>query len=335
MKTTFRIDEPGSFHHVLSRAIDGRDIFSLPDNQKDFICRLERLVEKEHLKIHAWVLMSNHFHLLAEPCKSSLSKCMQILLTGFAMYFNKRSERQGHVFQSRFKSILVEKEAYLLELVRYIHLNPLRAGVIKNLANLDKYISSGHVHITGVCNYPWQDTELLESEFSGGDQSWISNYMNFLSDGSHCDKSALSNGTYVIDRKGLTEVENDRITIPPRSVRIAGSKEYAKTIYRALYGVRKIKIRNRSHEHKEIEKVILTASEISGISIDILRKSGGTRTATRVRRILAKILVNVYGLQQADAARYLGISEPSVSRFLNERLDPSSIILMKSIKRSK
>ncbi|MCD4776414.1 MAG: hypothetical protein K8S15_10240 [Candidatus Aegiribacteria sp.] len=96
-----------------------------------------------------------------------------------------------------------------------------------------------------------------------------------------------------------------------------------------------MKIRNRSHEHKEIEEVILTASEISGVSIDTLRKSGGTRTATRVRRILAKILINVYGLQQADAARYLGISEPSVSRFLNERLDPSSIILMKSIKRSK
>ena len=332
MRSNYRADEPGTFHHVMSRSMDGRDVFSDVKNQQYFISRLKLLIEKEDLKIHAWVLMSNHFHLLVEPVGASLSESMQKLLTGFAMYFNKKNDRRGHVFQGRFRSILIEKEEYLLELVRYIHLNPLRAGIVKDMNELNHYYPNGHVHITGVCCFPWQETELLESEFSGGRKTWISNYIDYLSDGIHIDTGKMDRGSYIINREGLKAAENWNDKVQKRSVRISGSEEFAKKIYKKLYDVRKMKIRNRMEEHRSIESVIHAASVISGIPTNILRKARGPRKSSRIRRIIVKILMNDLGISQADTARYLGISSSVVSRLHKRILDPSSLILEKAIK---
>ncbi|MCD4848213.1 MAG: transposase [Candidatus Aegiribacteria sp.] len=334
MKTTFRVDEPGTFHHVISRAIDGKNIFSLPENQKDFISRLEKLAKQEHLKVYAWVLMSNHFHLLVEPVNISLSRSMQKLLTGFAMHYNKKSDRQGHVFQGRFRSILVEKESYFLELVRYIHLNPLRAGMVKDLNELNHYYSSGHVHITGVCNYPWQETDLLESEFSIRGNTWISGYLDFLSDGFNSNIKDMDIGSYFINREGLKAAECEKDAPQKRSVRISGSIEFARKIYKQLYDIRKMKIRNRNKEHRNIEAIIHAASEISRIPISTLRKPRGPRKATRIRRIIVKLLINEIGISQADTGRYLGLSDTAVSHLYKDTLDPQSLIVENAIKQS-
>lgn len=332
MRSNFRVDDPGTFHHVMSRSMDGRDVFSDVKNQQYFISRLKLLIEKEDLKIHAWVLMSNHFHLLVEPVGASLSESMQKLLTGFAMYFNKKNDRRGHVFQGRFRSILVEKEEYLLELVRYIHLNPLRAGIVKDINELNHYYPSGHVHVTGVCCYPWQETELLESEFSGGRKTWISNYLDYLSDGIELDSPEMDRGSYIINREGLIAAENWNDKVHKRSVRISGSIEYARKIYKQLYDVRAMKIRNRREEHRSIESVIHAASAISGIPISTLRKPRGPRKSSRIRRIIVKILMNDLGISQADTARYLGLSSSVVSRLHKRILDPSLLIIEKAIK---
>jgi REP element-mobilizing transposase RayT len=334
MKSNFRADTPGTFHHVISRSVDGMRIFSKIWAKNYFIYRLEKLVKEKHLKIHAWVLMSNHFHLLVEPMNSNLSSSMQKLLTGFAMYYNTKSDRKGHLFQSRFRSILIEKETYLLELVRYIHLNPLKAGIVKDLNELNHYYPSGHAHITGVCNYPWQDTDLVKSEFIGGRKSWVSNYMNFLKDGVSIENANMDCGLYYINRDGLKSIEDEKEMTHKRSVRITGSKEFSKKIYKELYDTRKLKIRNRSEEHTDIENVIHAASEQSKIPINILRKSGGPRRATWVRRIIVKILMQEYGVSQADTARYMRLSETAVCNFNNDVLDATSLNLKIAIKQS-
>jgi REP element-mobilizing transposase RayT len=101
--------------------------------------RLERLVATEALTVYAWALLSTHAHLLVRTGARSLPRAMRSLLTGYAGAFNRRHRRSGHLFQNRYKSVVVEAEAYLLELVRYLHLNPLRAGVVPHLRALARY----------------------------------------------------------------------------------------------------------------------------------------------------------------------------------------------------
>ena len=103
---------------------------------------------------YAWALVPNHFHLLLRTGPTSLKKVMGRLMTGYAVTFNKRHKRSGHLFQNRYKSVVCEEDAYLLELVRYIHLNPLRADLVKDLKELDKYAWTGHSAILGCCKNP-------------------------------------------------------------------------------------------------------------------------------------------------------------------------------------
>jgi REP element-mobilizing transposase RayT len=101
----------------------------------------------------AWAIMTNHAHLLLRPQRTKLALFMRRLLTGYAVSFNLRHHRSGHLFQNRYKSIVCEEEPYLLELVRYIHLNPVRAGLVEGMHELDRYEWSGHSVLIGSKNY--------------------------------------------------------------------------------------------------------------------------------------------------------------------------------------
>src|SRR5574341_2505759 len=105
-------------------------------DREDFVARLGKLTESGALAIYAWALLPNHFHLLLRTGKRPLARTMRSLLTGYAGVFNRRHRRSGHLFQNRYKSIGVEEEVYFLELVRYLHLNPVRAGLVSGLEGL-------------------------------------------------------------------------------------------------------------------------------------------------------------------------------------------------------
>ena len=144
-----RLDAPGALHHVMGRGIDGVKLFSNRKDREDFLERLSDLCRADALSVYAWALMSNHFHLLVRTGNQPLSTSMRKLLTGYVVNYNRRHKRYGHLFQNRYKSIICEDEPYLLELTRYIHLNPLRAGIVKNLEQLEWYQWCGHSGIIG------------------------------------------------------------------------------------------------------------------------------------------------------------------------------------------
>jgi len=131
------------------RGIEKRDIFFDDKDRSQFLERLSHLLVESGTDCLAWVLMSNHFHLLLRPTKSKLSTTMRRLLTGYAVVFNLRHKRTGHLFQNRYKSILCDEDSYLLELVAYIHLNPYRGQLVKTVAELEHYKWSGHRGIMG------------------------------------------------------------------------------------------------------------------------------------------------------------------------------------------
>ena len=144
-----RIDIPGLLQHVIVRGIERRNIFNDDEDRQHFVDRFTSLCSETGVRCYAWALLSNHFHLLLMPTTTSLAVFMRRLLTGFAVSFNRRNRRSGHLFQNRYKSIVCEEEPYFLELVRYIHLNPLRAGIVSTLTELDEYRWTGHAILMG------------------------------------------------------------------------------------------------------------------------------------------------------------------------------------------
>ncbi len=127
--------------------------------------------------------MPNHLHLLLRTGRESLSRVMSRILTGYAVSFNRRYKRSGHLFQYRFKSILVEEEPYLLQLVRYIHLNPLRGSVVNTVEDLDKYLWSGHAVLLGLVTCSWQDCEYILTRFGGTITAAREAYRSFVAAG--------------------------------------------------------------------------------------------------------------------------------------------------------
>ncbi len=160
-----RLDAPGTLHHVMVRGIERTALFRDDRDRADFVARLARVAERGALAVAAWALLPNHAHLLVRTGTRPLPRSMRSLLTGYAGAFNRRHHRVGHLFQNRYKSILVEEDAYLLELVRYLHLNPLRAQVVATLRALDRYPWTGHSALLGTVPRPWQDTRTLLTQF--------------------------------------------------------------------------------------------------------------------------------------------------------------------------
>ncbi len=147
------------------RGIDRTAIFRDDRDRADFVARLARLAEEGALTVYAWALLPNHAHLLVRTGTRPLARSMRSLLTGYAGAFNRRHHRIGHLFQNRYKSIVVEEDPYLLELVRYLHLNPLRAQVVPDLRHLDRYPWTGHSALSGTVARPWQDTRTILGQF--------------------------------------------------------------------------------------------------------------------------------------------------------------------------
>lgn len=144
-----RLDAPGAIHHVIVRGIDKRLIFRCDADRERFLERLLRQLDDAGAACFAWALMPNHAHLLLRTGTRPLSEMMQRLNTGYAVAFNRRYERTGYVFQSRYHSILVGDDAYLRVLLRYLHLNPLRAGLVASLRALAHYPWAGHAGMMG------------------------------------------------------------------------------------------------------------------------------------------------------------------------------------------
>jgi putative transposase len=161
-----RIDAPGAVHHVIARGIERRNIFSDDQDREGFIDRLGELVVDTRTTCFAWSLIPNHFHLLLRTGDVPVATVMRRLLTGYAIGFNRRHRRSGHLFQNRYKSILCEEDVYLKELVRYIHLNPLRARLVKDIKALDRYRFAGHSYVMGRRVNSWQSVDAVLGLFS-------------------------------------------------------------------------------------------------------------------------------------------------------------------------
>ena len=149
----------------------------------NFIARLGDILLETKTPCYAWALIPNHFHILTRTGGAPLATVMRRLLTGYAISFNRRHKRSGHLFQNRYKSILCQEDTYLLELVRYIHLNPLRAGLVADLKQLARFAFSGHSRIMGKIKNDWQDVDKVLGLFDERRRHAMRRYAEFISNG--------------------------------------------------------------------------------------------------------------------------------------------------------
>lgn len=181
-----RTDFPGAFHHVYARGIEKREIFGDDRDREELLRRVRLNLPRFRATCLAWAFMPNHFHLLFHSEEGVLARFMGCLLTGYSGYFNRRHGRAGHLFQNRYRSRIVRSDPYLAEAIRYIHLNPLRAGIVSSLDELASYRWTGHGEIVTTGRAPWDRYPFVRGFFegqSGHAGGTAGAYLEFLRDG--------------------------------------------------------------------------------------------------------------------------------------------------------
>jgi len=164
MARAWRIEYEGALYHVLSRGNQRQAIFADDEDRLVFLTTLSEMAERFEVEVCAYVLMGNHYHLLLRTRRANLSRAMQWFGVAYTSRFNIKNQKSGHLFQGRFKSILVENDAYMLQLSYYIHNNPLRAGMVKRLA--DYRWSSYTAYAYRKNHPPWLNSELILSQLA-------------------------------------------------------------------------------------------------------------------------------------------------------------------------
>ena len=265
-------------------------------------------------------LLPNHFHLLARTGRQPISKSMRRLLTGYVVNYNLRHKRHGHLFQNRYKSIICEDDPYLLELTRYIHLNPLRAGIVGDLKGLSQYRWSGHSAIMGRVKRDWQDIDTVVGYFGKGHKA-IEKYERYVEEGiSRGKRPELVGGGLIRSSGGWSQV----LSLRRKGIKVAFDE-------RVLGGDHFIERLLSEAEEKERETLrisrkvpdLLTLAKrvMEGEGIEEGQLGSGIRKTevVRARRVFCQLAIGKMGYPGAEVARFLGVTSSSVNRLAVSR----------------
>jgi REP element-mobilizing transposase RayT len=311
-----RIDIPGAVHHVIVRGLNRQDIFLDDMDRSNFLRRLETALSEVGCRCYAWVLLSNHFHLLIRTGERPLSDLMRKVLSGYAISFNRRHKRHGYLFQNRYKSILCQEEEYLLELVRYIHLNPARAGMAKDMDELDRYSWSGHAVLLGRRQRSWQDREEILIRFSDKKREAVSRYRQFVKDGIAMGRrEELTGGGLRRSAGGWEGVMNLKRAGEywRGDERILGDGNFVNAVLRAAE-------ESLTHREKskmqgwDLGRLVTEVCETLSVDPGDIRKKGRANNLSYAKGLICYLGHSRLGLTGMELARYFNISRPSVSQ---------------------
>lgn len=181
MARPLRLEFPGALYHVTARGNAQQAIFLDDGDRRHFLWLLGREVQQQQWRCYVYCLMGNHYHLVIETPEPNLSRGLKRLHGTYTQWFNRRHQRVGHLLQGRFKSLLVEKESYLLELCRYVVLNPVRAGLV---GDASEWVWSSYRATAGLQEIPdWLDVPSVLSLFAHSAATAQAAYRRFVADG--------------------------------------------------------------------------------------------------------------------------------------------------------
>ncbi len=280
-----RIHCPGALYHVISRGNQRQDIFLDDKDLKTFLAYLSEYKTRYPFHLYAYSLMENHFHLLLKIEGTPLSKIMQSLLFRYTRYFNKRYGKVGHLFQGRYKAILCDKDAYLVELVRYIHLNPVRSGVVMDP---EKYVWTSHLDYLGKVKDGFIEEDFVLGQFGGKKSLARRRYQRFVMEGLHSGH-----------QEKYYQVKDQRILGEDSFVdRIKGEKGERED---AVYDI-------------PIEVIAQEVSRTTGIDQDMLYSLTRNREGAKGRSLVAYLARVISGHLVTDVARHFQRSPMRMSQ---------------------
>lgn len=332
-----RIDAPGALHHIIIRGIERRHIFKDSLDYHNFLERLGSILSESETPCFAWALMPNHIHLLLRTGYAPISLIMRRLLTGYAQQFNRRHRRHGQLLQNRFKSILCEEENYFLELVRYIHLNPLRGKIVENLKQLKRYPYAGHSVIMNAFEHSWQDKDYVLRMFAARESAARKNYEEFVAKGIASGRRPELVGGGLIRsaggwsalkamRSGASRIMGDE--------RILGSSSFVEEV---------IKQANESYEQRtlaerqglDFDVIIREVAYHFEIDEQLLKSASKQRKASQAKSIACFLAVDRLKMTGREIARRLRVTPSAVSKLtIRGRSDSSREVIWQKIANS-
>jgi putative transposase len=318
-----RIDAPGALHHVIIRGIERSRIFKDVQDYEDFISRLALIMSETATPCYAWALLGNHAHLLLRSGRVPLSSFMRRLLTGYAQQFNRRHHRSGHLFQNRYKSFLCEEHPYLLELVRYIHLNPIRGGAVKDMPALEEFPWCGHAAIMGRKSRQWQDSHFVLSLFHEKRAMARRAYSAFVAKGIAFGKRRdLIGGGLVRSQGGWVAVQSIRKSRKgfASDERILGSSAFVASVLKQAHEdyAKKTELQDLN-----LERLITVVCNHLRLDPALLKSPAKQSPIARARAIIAHIAFDTLRLRGVDIAHTFQLTPGAVSKLAARgRTDP-------------
>jgi REP element-mobilizing transposase RayT len=320
-----RIDAPDALHHIIVRGIEKNRIFKDARDYENFLTRLGTILTETSTSCYAWALIPNHVHLLLRTGRTPITTVMRRLLTGYAQQFNRRHKRHGYLFQNRYKSFLCETDPYLLELVRYIHLNPVRAGIVKDMESLGTYPKTGHAVIMGKTKHKWQDADSILSLFGQKASSARRAYRSFIEKGFSRDRRPDLTGGGLLRSVGgwtaLKELKKD----DPRVIsdeRILGSSNFVASVLKHAQEDYK---RRTLVKAMDLNGLVVAVAHWLGADESVVRSTVKERVAAQARAIIAHLAVDRLRISGAELSKHLNVTPSAVSKLASKgRIDPTS-----------
>ncbi|MCX5782719.1 MAG: transposase [Elusimicrobia bacterium] len=316
MPRSKRLEIPGAIYHVIVRGIEGREIFLHDFDREEFLRRLEKALKETGHKCYAWALMPNHIHLLITTGTNSLSDMMRKVLTGYAIYFNRKYKRSGYLYQNRYKSILCQEDVYFLELIRYIHLNPLIGGVVKSLEELENYWWTGHSVLIGKRERLWQTADDVLIRFSEQKDDAIQKYKEYIFSGKNMGKRNDLIGGGLKRSEGIWKnAKGEPINHKRADERILGDSCFVEKVLKAADEKleKEVALKNAGWNLDRLVDDVCSKMEITR---DDLKKKGRRNKISRAKGLIAYLGCKELGAKRTEIARLFGTSKQSIGKVI-------------------
>lgn len=305
-----RLVVPGAVYHIMGRCIEHYKLFSEDADREHFLYLLETCLKRTNTRCYAWVVMDTHYHLVLRIGDIELWEVMKPLNMRYAQYHKIKTGRRGPLFMDRYKSIVTQDQKYIQELVRYVHLNPVRAGVCRDVIKLNRYPWSGHSVIMGRIVRKFQDTKTVLHRFGRDPETARSEYFRFMQSG--MKESTDEDALITLVRKSNAGCERGR----KPGCWVIGDNKYVRSVMEKSES-RLLRISRFEREGGSFEKVTKMINSIFKIDAGILqtRQRGGN--GSHARKAFAYVLTREYNAPVHHVADYLGVSNGAVSKMIH------------------
>jgi len=293
----------------MARGIDGIDIFSDDEDRFQFLQYIHVYVIPAEIRCYAWALMPNHYHLVIRSSDRELAIMMKPLNSGYARYYNKKHGRRGYLFQDRFKSVASQDQLYLEEMIRYVHLNPVRAGICSGLDELDSYPWCGHAVLMGTRACGFQDVDTVLKRFGKDRLSARKGYRQFLENGLVDKDNSIINAIRA-SSAGKSDRSNPALWVigDQKFVERAAEKDHERRLRLVRYAA----------NGWNLEQVCRHVANALGINeSDMMVRGRGDRRSAG-RKMVAYLAHRQLEIPVSAVARYFNIGQSSVSEMLAE-----------------